>query len=73
MKVFEFAAFNSSGKSERGTVRAWSFSEAKRKIQESGLYLVYAKIQRTSSHNQNSFSFFKELKEFFSSTKKIEP
>jgi type II secretory pathway component PulF len=73
MRVFDFAAFNSSGKSERGTVRAWSFSEAKRKIQERGFYLASITIHGTSSPDQNSFSFFRELKEFFFSTKKIRP
>jgi type II secretory pathway component PulF len=87
MKTFEFVAFNSSGKRKLGTVRAWSLSEAKRKIQQRGFYLASIKVQDssvgsgiaiqreetqgTSSHDKNSFSLLKELKEFFFSRKGI--
>jgi hypothetical protein len=121
IKTFEFVVFNPSGKKKLGMVRAWSLSEAKRKIQLKGFYLASIKIQdssvesgasptgsrikregsrgtsgsgvsptgsgikregiqgtsgseveikregiqETSSHNQNSFSFFEGLKRFF--------
>ncbi len=59
MKAFDFVAFNSSGKKKIGTVRARSLSEAKKKIQQGGLYLA------SISYGQNSSSVFKLLKEFF--------
>lgn len=72
MKAFGFIAFNSSGEKKLGTVRARSLSEAKRKIQRNGFYLASIEIQNISdSHNQNFFSFLKELKEFFFSRQKI--
>ena len=48
MKAFEFVAFNSSGERKIGTVRAWSLSEAKRKIQQRGFYLASIRIQDSS-------------------------
>ena len=48
MKIFEFVVFNPSGKKKRGTVRAWSLSEAKRKIQLRGFYIASIKIQDSS-------------------------
>jgi len=72
MKAFEFVAFNSSGKKKLGTVRARSLSEAKKKIQQRGFYLASIKIQDSSVfYGQNSFSFFKELKELFFYREKI--
>lgn len=72
MKAFDFVVFNSSGEKKLGTVTARSLSEAKRKIQRSGFYLASIEIQDGSvSDGQNSFSFFKELKEFFFSGEKI--
>ena len=72
MKAFDFVAFNSSGKKKLGTVRARSLSEAKRKIQRKGFYLASIEIKDSSvSNGQNSFSFLKELKEFFFSKEKI--
>lgn len=73
MKSFEFIAFNSSGKKKLGTVNARSLSEAKRKIQKRGLYLVSLKDREDSTpYNQNPFSFFKWLKEAFLSNERIE-
>jgi type II secretory pathway component PulF len=72
MKIFDFVAFDSSGEKKLGTVRASSLSEAKRKIQRKGFYLASIKIQDPSvSPEQNSFSFFKDLKEFLFSKEKI--
>ena len=72
MKAFKFVAFNPSGKKKMDTVRARSLSEAKRKIQQKGFYLASIKTQDSLvSHGQNSFSLFKELKEFFFSREKI--
>jgi len=66
MKAFYFIAFNSSGEKKLGTVRAHSLSEAKREIQRRGFYLASIEIQdRPVSHGRNSFSFLRELKEFF--------
>ncbi|MBI2486394.1 MAG: hypothetical protein HYW01_05450 [Deltaproteobacteria bacterium] len=86
MKTFEFLAFNPLGKKELGTVKAWRLSEAKKKIQQMGFYLASIKIQNdsvgsgvaiqrdgsqgASSYVKKSFSFFKELKEFFFSREK---
>lgn len=72
MKAFDFIAYNSSGEKKLGTVRAPSLSVAKREIQRKGFYLASLKIRDSSvSHGQNSFSFLKELKEFFFSKEKI--
>ncbi|HWP92994.1 MAG TPA: hypothetical protein VNN20_12445 [Thermodesulfobacteriota bacterium] len=72
MKAFEFVAFDSSGKKKLGAVRASSLSGAKRKIQRKGFYLASIKIQDPSvSPEQNSFSFFKDLKKFLFSKEKI--
>ncbi|HEX3035952.1 MAG TPA: hypothetical protein VHT73_12655 [Thermodesulfobacteriota bacterium] len=72
MKVFEFVAFNSSGKRELGTVKARSLSAARRRIRERGLYLASIGVQHGSvSHDQNSFSFFRELRESFFSKKRV--
>ena len=48
MKTFEFVAFGPSGRKEFGTIRAWRLAEAKKKIQEMGLYLASIKIQGES-------------------------
>lgn len=49
MKTFDFVAFNSSGEKKLGTVRARSLSEAKKKIQQRGFYLV--SIQDSSARS----------------------
>jgi type II secretory pathway component PulF len=74
MKTFEFVAFDSSGKRREGKINAWRLSEAKRKIQKSGLYLASIRIQdgsvRSGINSQNPFSLFRGLKRlFFSDTK----
>ena len=72
MKTFEFVIFDPFGKKKVGTVKAWSLSEAKRKIQLRGFYLASIKAQESSaSYNQNSFSFFKEIKRFLFSNGRI--
>jgi len=72
MKAFAFVAFNSSGEKKIGTVRARGLSEAKREIQRKGFYLASIEIRDSSvSRGQNSFSFLKEMKEFFFSKEKI--
>ncbi len=81
MKTFEFVAFDSSGKKKAGLINARGLSEAKRKIQQNGLYLASIRIRDDiagygvsltksgikggNTHSQNSFSFLKELKRFF--------
>jgi type II secretory pathway component PulF len=72
MKVFEFAAFDSSGKKKFGTVSARSLLQAKRKIRQRGFYLLSIKIDDLSvSYTRDSSSLFKELKEFFFSGERI--
>lgn len=86
MKTFEFVAFSPSGGKELGTVKAWRLAEAKRKIQEMGLYLASIKIQGgsagpegannrednrgTSSPSKKPLTFFEGLRKFFFSRKK---
>jgi len=81
MKTFEFEALDSSGKKKLGKVKAWSLAEAKKKIQQMGIYLVSLRTLEspehprttgerevkggTISHGKKSFSFLKELKQFF--------
>ncbi len=81
MKTFEFKALDSSGKKKLGKVNAWSLAEAKKKIQQMGIYLVSLKTQDSQEHHRatvlrngkvktisdekKSFSFFNELKMFF--------
>lgn len=45
MKTFEFVAFDSSGKKKAGLINARGLSEAKRKIQQNGLYLASIRIR----------------------------
>jgi hypothetical protein len=72
LKGFDFVAFNSSGEKKLGTVQASSLSEAKKLIRRKGFYLTSIEIQDSSiSNGQNSFSFLKELKEFFFSREKV--
>jgi type II secretory pathway component PulF len=88
MKTFEFEALDSSGKKKLGKVKAWSLAEAKKKIQQMGIYLVSLKalnspghpraiIQRDSngraiSFEKKSFAFLNELKQFFLTKVKME-
>ena len=51
IKTFEFVVFNPSGKKKLGTVRAWSLSEAKRKIQLRGFYIASIRIQDSSAES----------------------
>ncbi len=72
MKNFEFVAFDSSGRKKWGALRASGLSEAKRKIQQKGLYLASLRLQEPSIFDdQSSFSFLKQLKEFLFSKEKI--
>jgi type II secretory pathway component PulF len=72
LKIFEFEVFSSSGKRELGTVRAWSLSVAKRKVQERGFYLASIRVRDSSAnHGRNSLSFFRGIKESFFYRKKI--
>ena len=67
LKVFDFVAFDSSGKKKLGAVKARSISEAKKKIQKMGFYLASIETQGVSvSDSQNSFSFIEKLKELLS-------
>jgi hypothetical protein len=81
VKTFEFVAFSPSGKKELGTVKAWRLADAKKKIQEMGLYLASIKAQGdsvgpersknrddnsgTSSHSKKPLVFFEGLRKFF--------
>ena len=60
MKDFKFIAFDSSGKKKLDTVRAWSLSEAKRKIQQRGFYLASIKIQDSSVGSGNTSTKVKD-------------
>lgn len=63
MGIFEFVAFDSSGKKQTGTVKARSLGEAKRKIQKKGFYIASIEVQNGSvSDGINPPSFFQELK-----------
>ncbi len=59
MKAFEFVAFDSSGKNKLGTVKAWSLSEAKRKIKQKGFYLASIKDSSVKSGGSPILSGFK--------------
>ena len=66
MKTFEFVAYNISGKRERGTVKAWSLSEAKTKVQKRGFYLASIEtVGSSANHSESNFSLFAKLREFF--------
>lgn len=59
MKVFEFAGFNSFGQRRIGTVKARSLQEAKRKIQQTGIYLASIGIKNISAPSKGSYQLFK--------------
>lgn len=66
MKIFDFVAFDSSGKKKLGAIKARSMSEAKKKIQQMGFYLASIETQDVSvSNSQSFFSFIEILKELF--------
>jgi hypothetical protein len=66
LKLFDFVAFDSSGKKKLGAVKARSMSEAKKKVQQMGFYLAYIETQDVSaSSSQSFFSFIERLKELF--------
>ncbi|MGQ0794170.1 MAG: hypothetical protein ACT4NX_08845 [Deltaproteobacteria bacterium] len=65
MKTYEFEALNASGRKKNATVKAWTEVDAKRKIQQMGLYLSSIRVQESDSasrHNE-SFSLFKGIKQ----------
>ncbi|HSE83867.1 MAG TPA: hypothetical protein VLB01_04915 [Thermodesulfobacteriota bacterium] len=64
LKVFDFVAFDSSGKKKLGAVKARSMSEAKKKVQKMGFYLASIATQDVSvPDSQSPFSFIERLKE----------
>ena len=66
MKTYEFAAYNQLGKKEHGTVKAWSLSEAKTKIQKRGFYLTSIEtVESSANQSQGYFSIIKQLSDFF--------
>ncbi|HJZ04532.1 MAG TPA: hypothetical protein VJ327_01560 [Patescibacteria group bacterium] len=60
MKAFGFVAFNLLGKKKLDTVKTWSLSEAKRKIQQRGFYLA-----STCSIVTNTLPFIRKMYSLF--------
>jgi type II secretory pathway component PulF len=66
METFEFVAYNLLGKRKQGTVKAWSLSEAKTRIQKRGFYLASINtVESFANQSRSYFSLIRKLSEFF--------